>query len=135
MTVHDIILNNEVRIPQVGFGTFQVSAEETQRVVEQALAAGYRHIDTAAAYGNEEGVGAALRAVGLPASDVFVTTKLRNGEQGYESALAAFEASRRKLELDVVDLYVIHWPVPSEDRYVGTWRAFAKLRAAGAVRA
>lgn len=131
----DITLNNGVPIPQLGFGTFKIPPAETQHMVEHALTAGYRHIDTAAAYGNEEGVGAALRAVGLPRAEVFVTTKLRNGEQGYESALAAFEDSRRRLGLDVIDLYLIHWPVPSKDLYVETWRAFEKLLTEGAVRA
>src|SRR5699024_2744619 len=95
----------------------------------------YRHIDTAAAYRNEEGVGAALRAVGLPREEVFVTTKLRNKDQGTEETLAAFEASRRALGLDVVDLYLIHWPAPAKDRYVEAWRALEKLHAEGAARA
>ncbi|MBO0920797.1 aldo/keto reductase [Cellulomonas sp. zg-ZUI222] len=135
MTSPTITLNNGIAIPQVGFGTFQVKAEETQRTVEDALEAGYRHIDTAAGYYNEAGVGAAVRACGLPRDQVFVTTKLRNGDQGYEQALRAFEDSRRALGLDVVDLYLIHWPVPSKDLYVETWRAFEKLLADGAVRA
>ena len=135
MTSPTITLNNGITIPQVGFGTFQVPAEETQRTVEAALEVGYRHIDTAAGYYNEAGVGAAVRACGLPRDEVFVTTKLRNGDQGYEQALKAFEDSRRALGLDVVDLYLIHWPVPSTDLYVETWRAFEKLLADGAVRA
>ncbi|MCC2333291.1 aldo/keto reductase [Cellulomonas wangsupingiae] len=135
MTSPTITLNNGVEIPQVGFGTFQVKPEQTQQTVEDALAAGYRHIDTAAGYYNEAGVGAAVRACGLPRDEVFVTTKLRNGDQGYEQALRAFEDSRAALGLDVVDLYLIHWPVPSKDLYVETWRAFEKLLADGAVRA
>ncbi len=135
MTSPTLTLNNGITIPQVGFGTFQVTAEETQRTVEAALEVGYRHIDTAAGYYNEAGVGAAVRACGLPRDEVFVTTKLRNGDQGYEQALRAFEDSRRALGLDVVDLYLIHWPVPSQDLYVETWRAFEKLLADGAVRA
>src|SRR5690554_6674963 len=135
MTVPALTLDNGVQIPQVGFGVFQVPSEETQRVVEAALEAGYRHIDTAAAYRNEEGVGAALRAVGLPREDVFVTTKVRNKDHGLEETLAAFDASSRALGLDVVDLYLIHWPVPSQDRYVETWRALEKLHADGAARA
>ncbi|MBD7916925.1 aldo/keto reductase [Cellulomonas sp. Sa3CUA2] len=134
MTIPTITLNNGVEIPQVGFGTFQVDAADTQATVEDALAVGYRHIDTAAGYYNEAGVGAAVRACGLPRDEVFVTTKLRNGDQGYEQALRAFEDSRRELGLDVVDLYLIHWPVPSKDLYVETWRAFEKLLADGAVR-
>ena len=135
MSIPSIELNNGVQIPQVGFGTWQVEAEVAQGVVENALAVGYRHLDTAAGYYNEAEVGAAVRASGLAREDVFVTTKLRNGDQGYEQALAAFEASRAALGLDVVDLFLIHWPVPSLDRYVETWRAFEKLLADGAVRA
>lgn len=130
-----IPLNNGVEIPQIGFGTFRVDETETQRVVESALAAGYRHIDTAAGYYNEAGVGAALRASGLPREDVFVTTKLRNGDQGYDNALRAFEDSRAALGLDVVDLYLIHWPVPTKGLATESWRALEKLYADGAVRA
>ncbi|PRZ08631.1 diketogulonate reductase-like aldo/keto reductase [Isoptericola sp. CG 20/1183] len=135
MTVPSITLNNGVTVPQVGLGVFQVPDDGTQANVEQALERGYRHIDTAAGYYNEDGVGAALRASGLPREELFVTTKLRNGDQGYDSALRAFEDSRRALGLDVVDLYLIHWPVPSKDLYVETWKAFEKLLADGAVRA
>ncbi|WP_324652808.1 aldo/keto reductase [Georgenia sp. H159] len=134
MSVPVITLNNGVQIPQVGYGVFQVPAEETQRAVEAALEVGYRHIDTAAGYDNEEGVGAALRAVGLPREDVFVTTKVRNKDHGFEETLAAFDASSTALRLDVVDLYLIHWPVPSKDGYVQTWRALEKLHADGAAR-
>ena len=134
MTDSTIELNNGVTIPQVGFGTFQIPPEETQQAVERALEVGYRHLDTAAAYYNEAGVGAAIKATGLPRDEVFVTTKLRNGDQGHDSALQAFEDSRNALGLDVVDLYLIHWPVPSKGQYVETWRAFEKLLADGAVR-
>ncbi|WP_232549189.1 aldo/keto reductase [Propioniciclava soli] len=130
-----IELNNGVRIPQLGFGTFQVDSDETQRIVETALEAGYRHIDTAAGYYNEDGVGAALKASGLARDDVFLTTKLRNGDQGHDSALAAFEASRKALDVDVVDLYLIHWPTPTRWLAPETWRAFEKLLADGGVRA
>jgi diketogulonate reductase-like aldo/keto reductase len=135
MTVPSLTLNNGVSIPQVGLGVFQVPDDGTQANVEKALELGYRHVDTAAAYYNEAGVGAALRASGLPREDVFVTTKLRNGDQGYEQALKAFEDSRRELGVDYVDLYLIHWPVPSKGLYVETWKAFEKLLADGAVRA
>ena len=128
-------LNNGVRIPQVGFGTFRVDETETQRVVEAALEAGYRHIDTAAGYYNEAGVGAALRAAGLPRDEVFVTTKLRNGDQGYDSTLRAFEDSRSALGVDAIDLYLIHWPVPSRGLAPETWRAFEKIYADGGARA
>ncbi len=128
-------LNNGVLIPQVGYGVFQIPDDETQKAVEGALEAGYRHIDTAAAYQNEAGVGAAIKASGLIREDIFVTTKLRNGEQGYEATLKAFDSSRSELGLDVIDLYLIHWPVPSQDLYLETWRAFEKLYADKAVRA
>lgn len=133
-SVPSIELNNGVSIPQVGYGVFQIPDDVTQQAVEQALEAGYRHIDTAAAYYNEKGVGAAVCASGLPREEVFVTTKLRNGDQGFDSALRAFEDSRQALGLDVVDLYLVHWPVPSKDLYVETWRALEKLLAEGAVR-
>ena len=135
VTTPSLTLNNGVEIPQVGLGVFQVPDGGTQENVEQALELGYRHVDTAAAYYNEAGVGAALRASGLSRDEVFVTTKLRNGDQGYEQTLRAFDDSRRELGVDVVDLYLIHWPVPSRDLYVETWRAFEKLLADGAVRA
>jgi 2,5-diketo-D-gluconate reductase A len=134
MTVPRISLHDGVEIPQLGFGVFQVPPEETQEVVEQALDAGYRHVDTAAAYRNEQGVGAALAAAGLSREDVFVTTKLWNSQQGYDSALAAFDASLGRLGLDYVDLYLIHWPVPTKDRFVETWRAFERIHDEGRVR-
>ena len=130
-----IALNNGVQIPQLGFGTFRVSEDVTQQVTEEALKAGYRHIDTAAGYYNEAGVGNALKASGLAREDVFLTTKLRNGDQGYDNALAAFESSRAALGVDVIDLYLIHWPVPSKGLAGETWKAFEKLYADGAVRA
>lgn len=133
--VPNITLNNGVTIPQLGFGVWQVPDEEVTPAVAAALEAGYRSIDTAGAYGNERGVGRAVAASGIPRDEVFVTTKLWNSEQGYDPALRAFDASARALGLDVVDLYLIHWPVPSADRYVETWRALGKLLAEGRVRA
>jgi 2,5-diketo-D-gluconate reductase A len=130
-----ITLNNNVQMPQIGFGVFQVPPEHTERVVSIALEAGYRSIDTAAAYHNEHGVGRAIAASGLPREEIFVTTKLWNSDHGYERALRAFDASARRLALDVVDLYLIHWPVPMADRYVETWKALEKLAADGRVRA
>lgn len=132
--VQTLALGGGIEIPQIGFGTFKIPASDTQRAVEEALSLGYRHIDTAAAYNNEEGVGAALKATGME-DEVFVTTKLRNADQGYDSAMRAFEESQKKLGVDVVDLYLIHWPVPSQDRYVETWRALLQLRDQGAIRA
>ena len=133
MTVRDIALNDGTTIPQLGFGVFQIDPAETQEAVEKALEIGYRHIDTARIYGNEEGVGAALKATGL-ADEVFVTTKLWNDDQGYESTLRAFDTSMGKLGLDVLDLYLIHWPTPARDRYVDTWKAFEQIKADGRVR-
>ncbi len=132
--VPTVALRDGVEIPQLGFGVFQVPPEDTQETVEEALAAGYRHIDTAGAYRNEAGVGAALAAAGLPREEVFVTTKLWNSEQGYDSTLAAFEKSLERLGLDRVDLYLIHWPMPSEDRYLDTWRAFERIDEEGRAR-
>lgn len=134
-TSAQLTLNNGVTIPQFGFGVFQVPPDEAQRTVEYALEVGYRHIDTAAAYNNESGVGAALKASGLPRGEVFITTKLRNGEQGYDSALRAYADSCARLGLDAVDLYLVHWPFPSAGRYVDSWRALEKLYGDGAVRA
>ncbi|WP_406048340.1 aldo/keto reductase [Kribbella sp. NBC_00889] len=130
-----ITLNNGVRIPQRGFGVFQVPPNETQRAVEQAIETGYRHIDTAAAYNNEAGVGAAVRASGLPREELFVTTKLRNGEHGYESALTAYDETLQRLGLDYADLYLLHWPNPAADLYVDSWRALERIHTEGRVRA
>ncbi|HUB98635.1 MAG TPA: aldo/keto reductase [Solirubrobacterales bacterium] len=126
-----VTLHDEVEIPQLGFGVFQVPPRETQRAVEEALAVGYRHIDTAAAYRNEAGVGAAIAAAGLARDEVFVTTKLWNSEQGYDSTLAACERSLEALDTDHFDLYLIHWPMPSEGRFLETWRAFERIKAEG----
>jgi len=126
-----VTLHDDVRIPQLGFGVFQVPPEDTQETVEEALATGYRHIDTAGAYGNERGVGAAIAASGLEREEIFLTTKLWNSEQGFDSTLAACEQSLERLGLEHVDLYLIHWPVPSEDRYLETWRAFERLQDEG----
>jgi 2,5-diketo-D-gluconate reductase A len=132
--VPTLTLNDGVEIPQLGFGTWQIPAEDAQSVVEHAIATGYRHIDTAAAYKNEEGVGAALKASGVSRDELFVTTKLWNADQGYDSTLKAFDASMEKLGLDVLDLYLIHWPTPARELYLDTWRAFEKLQADGRVR-
>src|SRR5450759_4614617 len=131
--VPNLRLNNGVTVPQLGFGVFQVPPEQTQRVVEDALEAGYRHIDTAAGYGNEAGVGAAIAASGIPREEIFITTKLRNGEHG--TAAEAFEASRQALGVDVIDLYLIHWPVPSQGLFVDAWQALEKIYAAEGARA
>jgi 2,5-diketo-D-gluconate reductase A len=135
MTVPSLSLRDGIEIPQLGFGVFQVPPEETQSAVELALDAGYRHLDTAAAYRNEREVGAALAASGLAREDYFVTTKLWNSQQGHDSTLMAFEASLDRLGLDHVDLYLIHWPVPTEGRFVDTWRAFERIQEEEAARA
>lgn len=118
-------------MPQVGFGVFQVPDAETDAVVATALEAGYRSIDTATLYKNEEGTGRAIAASGLPREDLFVTTKLWNTDQGYDAALRAFDTSLAKLGLEYVDLYLIHWPAPARDTYVETWRAFERIRSEG----
>lgn len=128
-----VTLNNGVTIPQLGFGVFQVPPAETKVAVLEAFKAGYRHIDTAAAYRNEEGVGAAIAESGLPREEIFLTTKLRNGEQG--SVREAFEASRSALGVDYIDLYLIHWPVPSKDLYTQAWKELEALYAEGLVKA
>jgi diketogulonate reductase-like aldo/keto reductase len=129
-----VALHDGVRIPQLGLGVFLVPPEDTQRIVEEALEAGYRHIDTASAYGNEAGVGAAVEASGIPRDEVFVTTKLRNPDQGYDSTLRAFERSLEALGMEHVDLYLIHWPQPEAGLFVETWRAFERIHDEGRAR-
>ncbi|KAB2770800.1 aldo/keto reductase [Brucella anthropi] len=131
MTVPTVKLNDGNHIPQLGYGVWQVGNDEAVTAVSEALKAGYRHIDTAAIYGNEEGVGKAIKSSGIERGDIYLTTKLWNGEQGYESTLKAFDASLKKLGTDYVDLYLIHWPMPSKDLFMETWRAFLKLKEEG----
>jgi 2,5-diketo-D-gluconate reductase A len=128
-----IKLNNGVAMPQVGFGVFQVPEEETVDAVTAALDASYRSIDTAAAYGNEEAVGKAI--AGLPREQLFITTKLWNADQGYDETLRAFDKSMSLLGLDYLDLYLIHWPAPSQDKYVASWKALIRLADEGRVSA
>jgi diketogulonate reductase-like aldo/keto reductase len=135
VAMRTITLNNGVTMPQLGFGVFQVSTEDTYGTVAEALRVGYRSIDTAAAYRNEEPVGRAIAESGVPRDEVFVTTKLWNSAQGYDEAFRAFDESMDRLGLDRLDLYLIHWPAPKQDRYVDTWRALGKLYADGRVRA
>ncbi|MFI8763777.1 aldo/keto reductase [Streptomyces sp. NPDC053792] len=132
--VPTVTLGNGTAIPQLGFGVFQVPDDETAAAVTHALEAGYRSVDTAAIYGNEAGVGRALAASGLAREELYVTTKLWNADQGYDSTLRAFDDSLAKLGLDHVDLYLIHWPAPARDLYVDTWRAIEKLVTDGRVR-
>ncbi len=133
--VPSIKLNNGVEIPQFGFGVFQIPPDETASVVRDAFEAGYRHIDTAQMYANEQGVGRAVADSGLARDEVFVTTKLDNGGHGTESAVTELEQSLRRLGLDYVDLYLIHWPLPHQDRYVQAWQGFERALAAGKARA
>jgi 2,5-diketo-D-gluconate reductase A len=133
--VPNLVLNNGVEIPQLGFGVFKVPPEETRQAVLSALETGYRHIDTAKLYDNETEVGAAVLDSGLMRDEVFVTTKVWNTDQGYDATLRAFDASLERLGLDVLDLYLIHWPAPARDLYVDTWRAMEQLYRDGRVRA
>ncbi|MEV0636711.1 aldo/keto reductase [Streptomyces sp. NPDC050619] len=133
--VPPIILNNGVEMPQLGFGVWQVPDDEAEQAVATALEAGYRSIDTAAIYGNEAGTGKAIAASGVPREDIFLTTKLWNSDQGYDSTLRAFDTSLETLGVDYLDLYLIHWPLPSADKYVDTYKAFEKLHADGRIRA
>lgn len=134
-SVPSVRLNNGLAMPQLGFGVWQVPADQAETTVGQALEAGYRSIDTASAYGNEEGTGRALAASGLPREELFVTTKLWNSEQGYDSAFRAFDASLNRLGLEYVDLYLIHWPLPKRDTYLETWKALEKIYEAGRAKA
>jgi 2,5-diketo-D-gluconate reductase A len=127
-------LNDGHRIPQLGFGVFLVPPEDTADVVLKALQTGYRHIDTAAAYGNEEGVAEGIKRSGCSREDVFVTTKLSNDDHGHEQANRALEESLKRLGFDYVDLYLIHWPIPGQDRYAETWQALTELKAEGRAR-
>jgi 2,5-diketo-D-gluconate reductase A len=127
-------LNDGREMPQLGFGVWRVPEDEAATVVGAALAAGYRLVDTAMIYGNEAGVGAALAASGLPRDAVFVTTKLWNGDQGFDSTLRAFDASLGRLGLEAVDLYLIHWPCPAKGLYLDTWKALVRLREDGRAR-
>lgn len=135
-TVPTVTLNNGVEIPQVGLGVFQTpEGAEVEGAVRAALEAGYRLIDTAAVYGNEVGVGRAIRASGLPREEVFVTTKLWNAHHAYEDALRAFDESLGRLDCGYVDLYLIHWPLPMEGKFTQAWKALEKLYGDGRVRA
>jgi 2,5-diketo-D-gluconate reductase A len=134
-TVPSITLDNGVEIPQLGLGVWQVEDEIVTDVVTTAFEAGYRHVDTAAIYGNETGVGRAIAAADLPRDELFITTKLWNSDQGYDSTLQAFDASLDKLGLEYVDLYLIHWQSLKRDKYVDTWKAFEQLYADKRVRA
>ncbi|MFI7481389.1 aldo/keto reductase [Kocuria sp. M1R5S2] len=134
MTSPTLTLPDGNSIPQLGYGVWQVDAGIAEDVVGQALEAGYRHIDTAMIYGNEEGVGRAVANSGIPRDEIFVTTKLWNDDQGHDAALRAVDASLERLGLDHVDLYLIHWPTPARGKYLETWQAFREIRDSGRAR-
>jgi 2,5-diketo-D-gluconate reductase A len=134
ITVPSVALSDGARIPQLGLGVYKVVDDEARTVVATALELGYRHVDTASFYGNEVGVGQAILASDVPRDDVFVTTKVWNTEQGFDETLRAFDASLDRLGTDHVDLYLIHWPAPTQDRYVDTWRALERIAEEGRAR-
>lgn len=129
-----IALRDGHAIPQLGLGVWRTPEDAAASVVRTAIEAGYRHVDTAAIYGNEEGVGEGIRASGIARGDIYLTTKLWNDQQGYDSALRAFDESLKRLGTDYVDLYLIHWPAPQRGLYVDTWKAFLRLKEEGRAR-
>ncbi|WP_283136604.1 aldo/keto reductase [Rhizohabitans arisaemae] len=133
--VPSILLNNGVEIPQLGFGTYQIRPAETKEATLTALRVGYRHIDTAEMYGNEKQVGEAVRASGLPRDEIFVTSKLNNGFHAYDDALKAFDRTMEDFGFDVLDLFLIHWPMPAVGDFVETWRAMEEIHRSGRARA
>lgn len=134
MTIPRIALSDGNAIPQLGFGVWQISQTDIVAAATKALEVGYRHIDTAAIYKNEEGVGEAIRRSGIPRDEIFVTTKLWNNAQQPDAARAAIHESLHRLGLDYVDLYLIHWPVPMFDEYVGAWETLLEFREQGLAR-
>ena len=134
MTVPSIALNDGTSIPQLGLGTWPLDDAEVSDVIQTAAGLGYRHIDTAAKYGNERGVGAGIAATGIPREELFVTTKLDGQFQGDDRAIAGLEGSLERLGLDHVDLLLIHWPLPKRGEFVSTWRTFIELRDRGLTR-
>jgi len=134
MTVPNTLLNDGNSIPQLGFGVFKVDPDETDRIVNDALEVGYRHIDTASAYGNEVGVGKALANSGIAREELFVTTKLWSSDHATQPAFDAIDLSLEKLGLDYVDLYLVHWPRPDLDLYPEAWRALERIKADGKAR-
>lgn len=133
--VPQIELNNGTTIPQLGFGVWQVPNDQATDAVAAALETGYRSIDTAAIYGNEEGTGKAIAASGIPREDLFVTTKLWNDDHGTDTTVPAFEASLERLGLDYVDMYLIHWPKAKQNKFVESWKAMEGILASGRARA
>ena len=129
-----LTFNDGNTIPQLGYGVWQVEDDVAEKVVVQAFEAGFRHIDTAKIYGNEAGVGRAIERSGLKPEEIFITTKLWNADQGYESTLKAFEESMDRLGLETLDMYLIHWMQPKQDKYVDTWKALIELQKQGRVK-
>lgn len=129
-----LTLNDGNAIPQLGLGVWQVDPPITSRVVRDGIAAGYRLIDTAEGYQNEEGVGEAIRTAGVPRDQLFITSKLRNGGHIRDLALKSFDETMKKLGIEQLDLFLIHWPVPSQDKYVEAWKTMVELRDAGRIR-
>jgi len=127
-------LNDGHSIPRIGFGVWRLDDKKAPDVVAAAIGAGYRHIDTAQGYDNEAGVGKGIRSAGVSREDLFVTSKLRTSHQGYDKALESLDASLERLQLDYLDLFLIHWPAPAHDLYAETWDAFVDARARGLVR-
>ncbi|NHF62202.1 aldo/keto reductase [Microcella pacifica] len=134
LPIPNLTLSDGKTIPQLGFGVFLVEPDEAERVVSEALEVGYRHIDTARVYKNEEGVGRAIAKSGIPREELFITTKLWNSDQGADTTPAALDASLERLGLDYVDLYLIHWPAPKYGKHVETWQAMVELRETGKAR-
>jgi 2,5-diketo-D-gluconate reductase A len=135
ITVPAITLNNGAEIPQLGFGTFQIPPRSTREATRAALKAGYRHIDTAEAYRNEKGVGQAVRESGIDRAQVFVTSKLKGSAHAHEDALRAFDGTMEELGLDYLDLFLIHWPLPTDGNFVETWSAMEEMYRSGRVKA
>jgi 2,5-diketo-D-gluconate reductase A len=133
--VPHLVTNNGVQIPQLGFGTGQITGDAVVESLRMAVDAGYRLVDTATAYENESDVGRAIKECGVPRDELFVTTKLHRRDHGYSAALSAFDGCLERLGLEILDLYLIHFPLPLKDKYVETWRAFERIRAEGRVRA
>ena len=129
-----IKLNDGAAIPQLGLGVWQVDPAATAEVVRWGIEAGYRSIDTAEGYANEQGVGQAIRAAGLPRSELFITSKLRNGAHERDRGLRAFDETMSKLGIEQVDLFLIHWPVPSQGKYVEAWKTLIELRQTGRIK-
>lgn len=130
-TIPTVRLNDGNAMPQLGYGVWRVSNEEAASSVGEAIKAGYRSIDTAAIYGNEEGVGQAIKNAPVSREELFITTKVWNDRHGYDETLRAFDESLARLQLDTVDLYLIHWPVAGSEAYLDTWRALIRLKQDG----